>query len=268
MPAADCVAGIFSAVSVSLPVSFGVGQIVALACALVALMISGFVSGSEIAFFSLTENQLEDLEDNRKGESIINLVKRPERLLATILIANNLVNVTIVVLCNYALGPVFEGMSPVLSFILQTVILTFLILLFGEILPKLVANSDNMKWVNFSVSGVKAMMTILRPISAMLERSTTIVNKVVKKSDDDVTADDLTQALAITDVQAGDDKEMLEGILKFVDTTASEVMTPRVDMTTLDLEDSFDDVMASVIESGYSRLPVCNGSQDDIRGVL
>ncbi|MBD5173137.1 MAG: gliding motility-associated protein GldE [Bacteroidales bacterium] len=231
-------------------------------------MISGFVSGSEIAFFSLTENQLEDLEDNRKGESIINLVKRPERLLATILIANNLVNVTIVVLCNYALGPVFEGMSPVLSFILQTVILTFLILLFGEILPKLVANSDNMKWVNFSVSGVKAMMTILRPISAMLERSTTIVNKVVKKGDDDVTADDLTQALAITDVQAGDDKEMLEGILKFGDTTASEVMTPRVDMTTIDLEDSFDEVMAIVIESGYSRLPVCNGSQDDIRGVL
>ena len=268
LPAADCVAGIFSAVSVSLPVSFGVGQIVALACALVALMISGFVSGSEIAFFSLTENQLEDLEDNRKGESIINLVKRPERLLATILIANNLVNVTIVVLCNYALGPVFEGMSPVLSFILQTVILTFLILLFGEILPKLVANSDNMKWVNFSVSGVKAMMTILRPISAMLERSTTIVNKVVKKGDDDVTADDLTQALAITDVQAGDDKEMLEGILKFGDTTASEVMTPRVDMTTIDLEDSFDEVMAIVIESGYSRLPVCNGSQDDIRGVL
>ena len=268
LPAADCVAGIFSAVSVSLPVSFGVGQIVALACALVALMISGFVSGSEIAFFSLTESQLEDLEDNRKGESIINLVKRPERLLATILIANNLVNVTIVVLCNYALGPVFEGMSPVLSFILQTVILTFLILLFGEILPKLVANSDNMKWVNFSVSGVKAMMTILRPISAMLERSTTIVNKVVKKGEDDVTADDLTQALAITDVQAGDDKEMLEGILKFGDTTASEVMTPRVDMTTIDLEDSFDEVMAIVIESGYSRLPVCNGSQDDIRGVL
>ncbi len=267
MPAADCVAGIFSAVSVAIP-EFSVGQIVALACALVALMISGFVSGSEIAFFSLTENQLEDLEESRKGETIISLVKHPERLLATILIANNFVNVTIVVLCNYALGPVFEGMSPVLSFILQTVILTFLILLFGEILPKLVANSDNMRWVNFSVSGVKVMMTILRPISSMLERSTTIVNKVVKKGDDDVTADDLTQALAITDVQAGDDKEMLEGILKFGDTTASEVMTPRVDMTTIDLEDTFDDVMAVVVESGYSRLPVCNGSQDDIRGVL
>lgn len=268
MPAADFVGGIFSAVAVTLPESFGVGQIVALVCALVALFISGFVSGSEIAFFSLTEDQLDELEESRNGESIINLVKRPERLLATILIANNLVNVTIVVLCNFALGPVFEGMSPVLSFILQTVILTFLILLFGEILPKLVANSDNLRWVRFSVGGVKVMMALLSPFSSLLERSTTIVNKVVKKGDDDVTADDLTQALAITDVQAGDDKEMLEGILKFGDTTASEVMTPRVDMTTIDIADTFDEVMTVVIESGYSRLPVCDGSQDNIVGVL
>lgn len=268
LPAADFVGGIFSAVAVTLPESFGVGQIVALVCALVALFISGFVSGSEIAFFSLTEDQLDELEESRNGESIINLVKRPERLLATILIANNLVNVTIVVLCNFALGPVFEGMSPVLSFILQTVILTFLILLFGEILPKLVANSDNLRWVRFSVGGVKVMMALLSPFSSLLERSTTIVNKVVKKGDDDVTADDLTQALAITDVQAGDDKEMLEGILKFGDTTASEVMTPRVDMTTIDIADTFDEVMTVVIESGYSRLPVCDGSQDNIVGVL
>ncbi len=268
MPAADCVAGIFSALSVTLPESFGLGQIVALACALVALIISGFVSGSEIAFFSLSESQLEELEESKNGESILNMVRKPERLLATILIANNLVNVTIVVLCNYALGPVFEEMSPVLSFILQTVILTFLILLFGEILPKLVANSDNMRWVRFAVSGVRVMMGLLRPVSSMLERSTTIVNKVVTKKDDDVTADDLTQALAITDVQAGDDKEMLEGILKFGDTTASEVMTPRVDMTTIDVSDTFDEVMTVVIDTGYSRLPVCDGSQDNIQGVL
>ncbi len=268
MPAADCVAGIFSALSVTLPESFGFGQIVALACALVALIISGFVSGSEIAFFSLSESQLEELEESKNGESILNMVRKPERLLATILIANNLVNVTIVVLCNYALGPVFEEMSPVLSFILQTVILTFLILLFGEILPKLVANSDNMRWVRFAVSGVRVMMGLLRPVSSMLERSTTIVNKVVTKKDDDVTADDLTQALAITDVQAGDDKEMLEGILKFGDTTASEVMTPRVDMTTIDVSDTFDEVMTVVIDTGYSRLPVCDGSQDNIQGVL
>ena len=252
----------------TLPETFGVGQIVALVLALLALLVSGFVSGSEIAFFSLTERQCEELEEMPGGDSAIRLVRMPERLLATILIANNLVNVTIVVLCNFALGPVFEGMSEVLSFILQSVILTFLILLFGEILPKLIANSDNMRWVRFSTGGVKLLTLLFMPLAAMLERSTIIVNKVVAKKDDDVTADDLSQALEITDVQAGEEKEMLEGILRFGDTTASEVMTPRVDMTSLDLEDSFEDVMKVVIEKGYSRLPVCDGSQDNIKGVL
>ena len=268
MPAADCVAGIFSVIAMTLPETFGVGQIVALVLALLALLVSGFVSGSEIAFFSLTERQCEELEEMPGGDSAIRLVRMPERLLATILIANNLVNVTIVVLCNFALGPVFEGMSEVLSFILQSVILTFLILLFGEILPKLIANSDNMRWVRFSTGGVKLLTLLFMPLAAMLERSTIIVNKVVAKKDDDVTADDLSQALEITDVQAGEEKEMLEGILRFGDTTASEVMTPRVDMTSLDLEDSFEDVMKVVIEKGYSRLPVCDGSQDNIKGVL
>ena len=252
----------------TLPETFGVGQIVALVLALLALLVSGFVPGSEIAFFSLTERQCEELEEMPGGDSAIRLVRMPERLLATILIANNLVNVTIVVLCNFALGPVFEGMSEVLSFILQSVILTFLILLFGEILPKLIANSDNMRWVRFSTGGVKLLTLLFMPLAAMLERSTIIVNKVVAKKDDDVTADDLSQALEITDVQAGEEKEMLEGILRFGDTTASEVMTPRVDMTSLDLEDSFEDVMKVVIEKGYSRLPVCDGSQDNIKGVL
>ncbi len=252
----------------TLPETFGVGQIVALVLALLALLVSGFVSGSEIAFFSLTERQCEELEEMPGGDSAIRLVRMPERLLATILIANNLVNVTIVVLCNFALGPVFEGMSEVLSFILQSVILTFLILLFGEILPKLIANSDNMRCVRFSTGGVKLLTLLFMPLAAMLERSTIIVNKVVAKKDDDVTADDLSQALEITDVQAGEEKEMLEGILRFGDTTASEVMTPRVDMTSLDLEDSFEDVMKVVIEKGYSRLPVCDGSQDNIKGVL
>lgn len=122
----------------------GGAQIVALALAILLLFASGFVSGSEIAFFSLTPAQCEEIEDTPKGKSILRLLGIPERLLATILIANNLVNVAIVVLCNFALGPVFEGMSPVLSFILQSVILTFLILLFGEILPKLYANSNNL----------------------------------------------------------------------------------------------------------------------------
>lgn len=250
------------------PESFSPGQAVALLCALFALLISGFVSGSEIAYFSLTPEQCDDLEDDPKGESVLRLVRQSDKLLATILIANNLVNVTIVILCNFALGPVFAGMSPVLSFVMQTVILTFLILLFGEILPKLMANSNNMRWIRFSLGGVSTMMKLCTPLSALLVKSSSIVNRVVTKKEHDVTPEELSQALEITDVTAGDEKEMLEGILRFGDTTADEVMTPRVDITGLDITDSFDKVMEVVVDSGYSRLPVCDGSQDNIKGVL
>ena len=233
-----------------------------------ALLLSGFMSGSEIAFFSIEESQLEELEDNPKGQRIIHILEKPEKLLATILIANNLVNVTIVVLTNFALGPVFSGMSAVLSFVLQTVLLTFLILLFGEILPKLIANSGNLRWCRFSVGGISAIMKMLSPLANLLVSSSGIVKRVVTKKHHDVTTDELSHALEITDVKASDDKEMLEGILRFGDTTASEVMTPRVDMTCVDLSSTFDEVMATVVESGYSRLPACDGSQDDIKGVL
>lgn len=259
-------ATIFAAV----PSSMSASQILALVLAILALMVSGFVSGSEIAFFSADTQQLEELEDDEdpKSQRILSVIRQPERLLATILIANNLVNVTIVVLTNFALGPVFNGMPPVWSFILQTVILTFLILLFGEILPKLVANSNNMRWMRFSIGGVRAMMGLFSPLSSILVRSSGIVKKVVTKKQHDVTTDELSQALEITDVKTTDDKEMLEGILRFGDTTAAEVMTPRVDMTDIDIESDFDQVMRIVLDSGYSRLPVYHATQDDIQGVL
>lgn len=226
------------------------------------------MSGSEIAFFSLEESQLEELEDEPKGQRIIRILEKPEKLLATILIANNLVNVTIVVLTNFALGPVFSGMSAVLSFVLQTVLLTFIILLFGEILPKLIANSGNMRWARFAVGGISAIMKMLSPLANLLVSSSGIVKRVVTKKRHDVTTDELSHALEITDVKASDDKEMLEGILRFGDTTASEVMTPRVDMTDIEISCDFDQVMKTVLDSGYSRLPVYHETQDDIRGVL
>ena len=257
-----------SALQLNFPANFGLDQMAALVVALCALMISGFVSGSEIAFFSLTPQQCDELDETPRGQNVLAMIGKPERLLATILIANNLVNVTIVILCNYALGPVFQGMAAWMSFLLQTVILTFLILLFGEILPKLIANSDNMRWIRFALGGVKLMMAVFSPISSLLVRGSTIVNRVVVKKESDVTAEELSQALEITDVSAGDEKEMLEGILRFGDKTANEVMTPRVDMTCVDLSSDFDEVMSTVVESGYSRLPACDGSQDDIKGVL
>lgn len=249
-------------------VSIGVPQIVALALAIIALFVSGFVSGSEIAYFSITPQQAEELDDSPKSQAIRRLLAVPERLLATILITNNLVNVTIVVLMSFGLSAVFEQMEPWLNFLLQTVILTFLILLFGEILPKLVANTSPMRWARFATGGLSFLMKLFYPISSVMVTSTKLVNKVVTKQARNITTDELGQALEISVAEGGQDKEMLEGILKFGDTTASEIMTPRVDITGIDYDMTFAEVMQVVVEKGYSRLPVFGESQDDIRGVL
>ena len=249
-------------------IDFGIGEIVALSIAVLALFISGFISGSEIAYFSLTPSQLDELDNTPKGASIRKLLSTPENLLATILIANNTVNVTIVILCNFALGPIFENLGELLSFILQTIILTFLILLFGEILPKLYANNYNLKWAKFASGGITFFMKIFFPLSSMLVKSSSIVNRVVTKKSQVLSTDELSQALEITDVKADEEKEMLKGILKFGDKTVEEVMTPRVDITDIDIDSTFEEVMEIVISSGYSRLPVYNESQDNIKGVL
>lgn len=259
---------LFGMIMATANINFDFSDIIALVCAGIALLISGFISGSEIAYFSLTPSQLDELDDTPKGEKIRYFLDYPERLLATILIANNLVNVTIVILCNYALGPIFGNMPEVLSFILQTVILTFLILLFGEIIPKLYANSNTLNWAKFASGGIGFALKLFYPLSSMLERSSSIVKYVVTKRATNISTDELSRALEITDVNADDDKEMLQGILKFGDTTASEIMTPRVDITDIEINSSFNQVMEIVLSSGYSRLPVYEETQDNIKGVL
>lgn len=248
---------------------FGATQTVAIVIAIFSLLISGFISGSEIAYFSLTPSQIEDMEDgDSKEKSIVRLLRQPERLLATILIANNLVNVTIVVLTNFALGPVFTSLGTVISFILQSVILTFLILLFGEILPKLYSTNHTVQWARWAIPGISFCMKLFYPVSGMLMRSTSLVHKVVTKETHNISADELSQALDITEVKTKDDKAMLQGILKFGDITASEIMTPRISMVGVDKDMTFEEVLSTVIETGYSRLPVFEETQDNIRGIL
>lgn len=247
--------------------NFGTGQIVALVLAMLCLVLSGFVSGSEMAYFSLTEPQIEEIEED-DDDLVARLLRKPQQLLATILIANNLVNVTIVILTNYALGPVFGCMSPLLSFVLQTVILTFLILLFGEIIPKLYASNYNAKWAVFASKPLYVIYRFLAPLAKLLVKSGTLVKRVVAKKANELSPDELSRALEITQGATGDDKEMLEGILKFGDTTASEIMTPRVDITDLSIDMTFDKVMEVVLASGYSRMPVYEETQDNIKGIL
>ena len=243
-------------------------SIIALAVAACCLLMSGFISGSEIAYFSLTEQQLNELDNHRRGPGIRKLLSKPERLLATILIANNLVNVTIVVLVNYALGPVFSGMNTVLSFILQSVILTFLILLFGEILPKLYSSNYPEKWAQMAQPGLAIISKCLSPLSHVLAGSTSMVNRVVTRQVPTITPDELSQALELTSGTTTGEKEILEGILRYGDTHASEIMTPRMDITDLDVSMGFDAVMKTVIESGYSRIPVYKENEDNICGIL
>ena len=246
----------------------GSGEIAALLIACLALVLSGFISGSEIAFFSLSHDNLDSLSETPHGVTVKKLLSMPERLLATILIGNNFVNVLIVILTNFALGPVFQGMNEVWSFVLQTVILTFVILLFGEILPKLYARNNAQSWARHSAGSIYFMMKLFYPLSSMLVRSQSIVGKVVTKKGELISTDDLSNALQVTDVKSDANKEMLEGILKFGDKTASEIMTPRVDITDIDVSSDFAEVMRIVNESGYARIPVYEQTQDNILGVL
>lgn len=246
----------------------GSGEIAALLIACLALVLSGFISGSEIAFFSLSHDNLDSLSETPHGVTVRKLLSMPERLLATILIGNNFVNVLIVILTNFALGPVFQGMNEVWSFVLQTVILTFVILLFGEILPKLYARNNAQSWARHSAGSIYFMMKLFYPLSSMLVRSQSIVGKVVTKKGELISTDDLSNALQVTDVKSDANKEMLEGILKFGDKTASEIMTPRVDITDIDVSSDFAEVMRIVNESGYARIPVYEQTQDNILGVL
>ncbi len=246
----------------------GASQIVALTVAVLCLFVSAFVSGSEIAFFSITPQQAEELEESSRNDGIRRLLAMPDRLLATILIANNLVNVTIVVLMSFALSELFSSLPAWANFLLNTVILTFLILFFGEILPKLMANTSPLRWARMAVPGVNFLLKMCWPVSSVMVKSTKFVNKVVTRQSRTITPDELGQALEITRMEGQQDKEMLKGILKFGDTTASEIMTPRVDITGLNASMTFPQVMEVVVESGYSRMPVFGDSQDDIRGVL
>lgn len=239
---------------------------VALSC----LLISAFVSGSEIAFFGLTPQDIDELEDSEKPreKKAFYLLNHSDQLLATILIANNLVNVTIVVVLTFAISQVIIFTSVLWNFLFQTVFLTFLLLLFGEIFPKLVARGRPRKWVLATSGSVMTLYRILSPIAKIMVKSSVVVNKIVTKKQTNLTTDELEKALEISDVKEGDDKEMLEGILTFGEKDAREIMISRVDVTDIEYHDSWDNVVKVIIESGYSRIPVYDTTQDSIRGIL
>ena len=238
--------------------------------ALVCLIGSAFFSGSEIAYYALRPSQLEDMEEGESaaGKRVAKLMKDSERFLATLLISNNLVNITIVVLLTYAISQTVKFHSAVISFLIQTVFLTFLLLLFGEIFPKLVAKGRPSSWALKTSGPLTVVSHILAPLAKSMAKSTLFINRIVAKKDPQISADELEKALEISDIEEDQEREMLEGILSFGEKEVSEIMIPRVDVTDIEFHATWSEVMQTVVESGYSRIPVYDTSQDSIKGIL
>lgn len=234
------------------------------------LLLSAFVSGSEIAYFGLSAAELDQLEEEESTNALKGkfLIENSERLLATILVANNLVNITIVILLNFAINQIVAFKSTILDFVCQTIILTFLLLLFGEIFPKLVARNKTLKWVYKTSPALSLLYKLTSPIAGVMVKSTTLFNKFISVKQEQISTDELEKALSISDIKEGQDKEMLEGILSFGEKEVGDIMISRVDVTAIEYHDSWSEATGVIIKSGYSRIPVYDTSQDVIKGIL
>ena len=249
------------------------GVLLAAVLAVVLLLFSGFASGSEIAFFSLSPTDIAELaqEKTERDRKIQLLRADSERTLATILIANNFVNVTIIMLCNYIFGSVlhFGPQAYWLQFLILTVLLTFILLLFGEIMPKIYSRQDPLMFCRRAVNGVLLIRKLFWPLETILLRSGVVAEKVVQKESHVLSVDELEQALELTDKDdIKNEQSMLKGIIRFGDETAKEVMTSRQDIVDLDIHSDFATVLKCVVDNNYSRIPVFQDNEDDIRGIL
>ena len=243
---------------------------VVLACML--LFCSGFVSASEIAFFSLTPSDLNEIEesDALSDRIISKLLGRSQKLLATILISNNFVNITITVLGNYAMLSMLDfGGIVWLEFLFISVLLTFLLLLFGEIMPKFYSSLNPLRFCRFCAPVINVLTYVFSPLSSLLVKSTRLVDRLHRQQSHNLSVDELEQALELTDkAELSDEQELLEGIIRFGDETAKDVMTSRLDMVAINIRDSYKQVLNCVAENIYSRIPVYSGTVDNIKGIL
>ena len=258
-------ADVFNGISVHSPT---ISAIIAIVLAGLLLLVSGFASASEIAFFSLSPSDLSAI-DEKKHPSDEKISKLLERLLATILITNNFVNVTIIMLCNFFFMSVFEFHSPIAEFLILTVILTFLLLLFGEIMPKIYSAQKTLAFCRFSAPGIWMFRSLFYPVASMLVRSTSFLNKHFARKNHNISVDELSHALELTDKEElKEENNILEGIIRFGGETAKEVMTSRLDVVDLDIRTPFKDVLQCIIENAYSRIPIYSENRDNIKGIL
>jgi putative hemolysin len=250
---------------------FTTPQVIQLIVVAILLVCSALVSGSELAYFSLTPEEKEELEeeDSRKSNMVLRLLGKPEELLANILITNSFLNVGIIVLASFVTsGLIDASAAPVTGFILQAAVIAFVILLFGEIFPKLWADRFTRAYATRMSVPLHFTGRLFRPLVYLFATSTNLMNRRLVKRRQNISMDELSEALDIATGVFSEDKKMLEGILKFSNLEASEIMMPRMDVTNVNITTSMEELTGIIIDSGYSRIPVFEDTPDNVKGIL
>jgi gliding motility-associated protein GldE len=243
-----------------------IGIFILLAC-------SALVSGAEVALFSLSQKDIDEtIEANfAKGKILADLIDRPKKLLATLLVANNFINIGVVILFSFIGNDLFSAISsPVLKFIVEVIVVTFLLLLFGEVLPKVYASRNNIKFAKMIAYPVAVLDKLLSPISIPMRESTVYLHNKLGKQKTNFSVDQLSQALELTssDETSLEEQKILMGIVTFGNTDTKQVMSPRMDIFALEMTEPFSEIYPKIIEKGYSRIPVYRDNIDQIEGVL
>ena len=245
--------------------------IIELIVILLLLAASALISGAEVAFFSLGPNERDqlNLKNTKTARRVLALLVKPEDLLATLLVTNNLVNMGIVILSTWVTDFLlsFTG-YPVMKFIIQIVIITFVILLIGEVLPKIYATRHSLRLAQLVSIPVLTLERLLRPVNRVLIGSTSLVRKRLKDQSAPLTMVELSEALVLTGQELVEEEKILKGIVRFGNIEVGEIMRPRVDIFSLDIREPYRAVFNRMIELGYSRFPVYQKDLDDIRGLL
>lgn len=240
---------------------------------LLLISCSALISGSEVAFFSLNKSDIDSMSrsDSKRDKSIFHLLQKPKKLLGTILISNNFINIGIVILSTYIISQIFNfGDYTVLAFIIEVVVVTSLILLLGEIMPKVYATEKSKNFSRFMAPSLRVLNSLLSPLSFLLVSSTSFIDKRIERRGHDISKDELSEAIDITteDNAKQEEKQMLKGIVHLSDTEVSEIMKSRVDVTAVDGSTSFSELIELIKESGYSRIPVYADNFDKITGLI
>ena len=249
--------------------SFDILNIIALGViSIILLLLSAMASGSEVAFFSLTRLDMEQLRETNDANSqrVLDLLSNPDRLLATILVTNNMVNICLVITITQLVDNIFI-FSGVWEFIFNTIIITFLLLLFGEIMPKVLSQTNPVKMTCLLAAPLKLLRWLVYPLAMILIRTSSRVSRLASKNSE-ISIEELADAVDLTETGSEEEQKMLTGIVSFGQTEVVEIMHSRVDITGLEYEATYDEVRKIIVETGYSRIPVYGEDLDDVRGVL